>query len=134
MKHTVTYCRAELCVNEKGGTCSASLFLSSYLSTHVLDWFEAPDQISFSRPPRPVSIVTGSGDEIESCVPTLINSDPPVVTSPRAHEPSSPIEKRFANHPYLYAVPIPFIAMIAHYFWASRAPPRTQHGEPSDGS
>ena len=42
-----------------------------HLSTHFLDWFEAPDHFSFSCPLHPVSIAMGSGDEIELCVPAF---------------------------------------------------------------
>ena len=50
--------------------------------------------------------------------------------------PSSPIEKRFALQPNLYAVPILFIATVAHYIWAlgPASPLSGRHLEPNTES
>jgi hypothetical protein len=38
------------------------LFPFRRLSTHLLDWFEAPEQFSFPHPPRPEILCYGIGD------------------------------------------------------------------------
>ena len=61
-------------MNEQGGTCSVSFFLSRRLSTHSRDWFEAPDRFSFSPLAAPINYCYRIGDEMDLCILTLICS------------------------------------------------------------